>query len=157
MNVIALLMMLWLAVFSSTGPVQEPGVGVEPPVPSSTTSPGADVPAEGPPGEVAIEQRFLTRSPIPVCGYVQASSGSDPRLTDPASFDCLRKAVEAGEGAELVGVVSDDRGTSVSTYLRVAPDGPLEVYVDRRASSRGPSWSYERCPVPATFTLDGCP
>lgn len=151
MNIIALLLMLWLGLFSATGPVD----GAEAPEPSATTPPAEAEPFPGGLGplrtQAEIEQRFLTRYPIAACDLVETEVG-DPVLADPATYGCLQAAADAGDGAELVIVSTDADGEPATVYLRVNPDGPMEVFADRREGTRGPGWQYQRCPVPEEIT-----
>jgi hypothetical protein len=151
MNIIALLLMLWLGLFSTTGPVD----GAEVPEPSATTPPAEAEPFPSGLGplrtQAEIEQRFLTRYPIAACDLVEAEVG-DPVLADPTTYGCLQAAADTGDGAELVIVSTDADGEPATVYLRVNPDGPMEVFADRREGTRGPGWQYQRCPVPEEIT-----
>jgi len=151
MDVIALLLMLWLGLFSATGPAE---VG-EPPEPTATTPPASEEPFPAGLGPLRtpaeIEQRFLTRYPIAACDVLHLPLGS-PELAEPATYRCLQDAADAGEGAELVVLSTDVDGAPAAVYLRVNPEGPMEVFVDRREGQRGPGWQYQRCRVPEEIT-----
>ena len=155
MNIIALLLMLWLGLFSATGPVDGAVDNAEAPEPSATTPPAEAEPFPTDLGPVRtqaeIEQRFLTRYPVAACDLVEAEVGS-PALADPATYGCLQAAADSGEGAELLILSTDADGEPATVYLRVNPDGPMEVFADRREGSRGPGWQYQRCAVPEEIT-----
>jgi hypothetical protein len=135
---------------SSSGPEAAPDEEpAEPSPPAATEAFPADL---GPVRtQEQIEDRFLTRTPIPACDVVQTDTGGQ---TEPTSYDCLQQAADAGEGAELVFVTPQDPGV-VLTYYRVSPGGPLEVFVDRREIG-DPDWVYVRCPVPDDIRTTTC-
>jgi hypothetical protein len=156
MNVIVVLLMVFLGVFSSSGTTSD-----EPPgEPSATTPPtGAEPPSDDPfpddlgplRGDRAIEQRFLTRYPLPTCDFVDTGDSANP---EPGSYDCLQEAVEAGEGAELVIATMRPGGDQAYVYYRTNPDGPLEIFVDLQGDGR--DWDYVRCRPSENIAEEPC-
>lgn len=158
MNLIVVLLMLALGVFSSTGPAPAEETGK----PSGTTPPTrAEPPTDDPfpdglghlRGDRAIEQRFLNRYPLPTCDFLDTGTSVDP---EPRTYDCLQQAVEAGEGAELVIATIRPGGDQAFVYYRTNPRGPLEIFVDLRADGRGRDWDYLRCRPSENIAEEPC-
>lgn len=158
MNVIVVLLMLFFGVFSSFGPSSdegsgEPSVAAPPPRPEAPTD--DPFPADLGPlrGDRAIEQRFLTRYPLPTCDFVDTGASVNP---EPGSYDCLQEAVDAGEGAELVIATIRPGGEQTYVYYRTNPDGPLEIFVDLQNDGQGRGWDYVRCQPSENIAEEPC-
>lgn len=153
MNVIVVLLLVALGVFSGFAAPTEEGAGeVE-----TTPSPVSDQPFPDDLGPLltdeAIEQRFLTRTPIEACAFVDLGDSMRP---EPVAFTCLQEAVDAGEGAELILATIRPGGDQAYVYYRHNPDGPLEVFVDLRADERGRDWDYLRCRPSENLAEEPC-
>ena len=151
MNIIVVLLMLVVGIFSSSGP-DPVGEFAEP---TATPAPMDPFPEDLGPlrGDRAIEQRFLTRSPLPACDFVDLGESLD---VAPGSYDCLQEAVEAGDGAELIIASILPGGDQAYVYYRTNPDGPLEIFVDRRAGGSGRDWDYQRCRPSENIAEEAC-
>lgn len=158
MNVIVVLLMVFLGIFSSSGPAAEESPGE----PSATASPtGAGSESDDPfpddlgplRGDRAIEHRFLTRYPLPTCDIVDTGTSVNP---GPGSYDCLQEAADAGDGAELVIATIRPGGDQAYVYYRVNPGGPLEIFVDLRDDGQGRDWDYQRCRPSENIAEEPC-
>ncbi len=156
MNVIVVLLMLFFGVFSSVGAVDEAFGDSATEEPTRVEPPSDDpFPDDLGPlrGDRAIEDRFLTRYPLPTCDFVDTGSSMNPA---PGSYDCLQQAVEAGDGAELVIATIRPGGDQAYVYYRTNPDGPLEIFVDLRDDGRGRDWDYLRCRPSENIAEEPC-
>ncbi len=148
-------LLVWLLAilfrFSSVAPADDMAAEpVEPPAPVSSEPFPADL---GPVRtQAAIEDRFLSRSPIAACGVVRTGASGESR---PEDYACLQQAADAGAPAELI-VSSQQPDGTVLVYYRVNPGGPLEIFVDRRQAEDRPAWIYRRCPVPDDIRSATC-
>lgn len=158
MNIIVVLLMLLVGLRSSFGVTVDEDPAVQPaPIaaaaePATSTEPFPD--DLGPlRGDRAIEQRFLTRYPLPACDFVDSGPSMDP---GPGSYDCLQEAVDAGDGAELIIASILPGGDQAYVYYRTNPDGPLEIFVDLRADGSGRDWDYQRCRPSENIAEETC-
>ncbi len=153
MNIIVVLLMLFLGIFSPSGP--DPAGELDEPSAASTPTPDDAFPDDLGPlrGDQAIEQRFLTRSPLPACDFIDTGESMDP---GPGAYDCLQEAVEAGDGAELIIASILPGGDPAYVYYRTNPDGPLEIFVDLRAVENDRHWDYQRCRPSENIAEEAC-
>lgn len=156
MTIIVVLLTVFFGVFSGSGPDAE----VEPPAPTGTTTPDASTEpfpdGLGPlRGDEAIEQRFLTRYPLPTCDFVYLPVRATVEQRREA-LSCLQAAADAGEGAELVAAPLADDRVSRYVYYRANPDGPLEIFTDLRADDARRQWDYRRCEPSPDIAEEPC-
>lgn len=153
MNIIVVLLMLFLGIFSSSG--ADPSGELS--APTATPAPAAADPFPddlGPlRGDRAIEQRFLTRYPLPTCDFVDTGTSMNP---EPGSYDCLQEAADAGDGAELVLATILPAGDRAYVYYRANPGGPLEIFVDLKDDGEGRDWDYQRCRPSTNIAEEPC-
>lgn len=151
MNIIVVLLMLVVGIFSPSGP--DPAGDTD--EPTATSAPADPFPDDLGPlrGDRAIEQRFLTRHPLPACDYVDLGESLD---VVPGDYDCLQEAVDAGDGAELVFASILPGGDPAYVYYRANPGGPLEIFVDRRAGGSDRDWDYQRCRPSENIAEEAC-
>ncbi len=151
MTIIVVVLMLFLGIFSSSGP--DPAEEFS--EPTATPAPTDPFPDDLGPlrGDRAIEQRFLTRSPLPACDFVDMGESLD---VAPGSYDCLQEAVDAGAGAELIFASILPGSDQAYVYYRANPGGPLEIFVDRRTGGSGRDWDYQRCRPSENIVEEAC-
>lgn len=153
MNIIVVLLMLFLGIFSSSG--ADPTGEIR--APTATPAPAAADPFPDGLGPLRtdrqIEQRFLTRYPLPACDFVDTGASTE---VGPGFYDCLQEAVDAGDGAELIIASILPGGARAYVYYRTNPDGPLEIFVDLRADGSGRDWDYQRCRPSENIAEETC-
>jgi len=93
-----------------------------------------------------VHQRWVDRSRLDSCGDVVLEPGVALRRAGGSELSCLRKAFRSGSGAELAVHQFTTEGDPVISYVRVVPDGSVEVYVDSTRDAFGSGrWSYSTC------------
>lgn len=164
MSVITLLLMLWLAVFSASGPTSQasPAEPLEPDAAASSSAPSAV--AEAPTARPArvLAERFARRAFLPPCGMVDVTAdrpgAPTSRLSPPGkAWRCLQDALGV-RGAELVTIDVRSRDLTVHTFYRALPDGRLEIWTQRFASTPGtaPRWARKVCQASDDLRREPC-
>lgn len=161
MNLIVWLLVVYLGLFSAfgsgSGSAEAESDAVEPPPPSATERPDATPDSNAAPrGQSGIEQRFLSRVPLPTCGMVTEQEQPGQAPPDQV-WGCLQDAADTGGGAELIRVTSTVEGDLIYTYYRVSPEDGLEMYTDARQDRfGGADWDYRRCRPSADLRRAPC-
>lgn len=143
-----------------SGSADAPGqIEIEPSEPSETTEPTQENGFADPfPDDLGvprtqqeIQERFMSRWPVPSCGVVDLASD-----TGEQSWPCLQSAVGSKEGAELVVLDLDGEGPMTTMY-RVNPDGPMEIFVDTsEVPGSKPTWEYRQCQPSTDIRTEPC-
>ncbi|MFN8096836.1 MAG: hypothetical protein U0Q21_00890 [Dermatophilaceae bacterium] len=107
---------------------------------------------ESPPGgseRDAVRTAFVARTAYDTCGKVALGQG-ETIGSGTGTRRCLEAALAARRGAELAVAVPTTEGDEIVHYVRVLPDGGIEVYVDPTAdrfAGRNSTWSHSTCPA----------
>jgi hypothetical protein len=79
-------------------------------------------------------QRWLEREPLTKCASGQAHAA------------CLRAALRTGVGVEAAVSLLTEEGDPLRYYMRVTPNGEIEMFTDTTEDKFGPrEWSYSEC------------
>jgi hypothetical protein len=114
---------------------------------------------ESPPGgpdSDPVRAAFISRTSLDTCGKVVLGQGQSLRPTD-QTYRCLDAARTGRKGAELTVAVPTTEGDPIVHYVRVLPDGSIEVYADPthdQFAGQNPTWSHTTCP--AAESLAAC-
>ena len=144
------LLLLWLlgvlATFSSVGSVDHAASGEAVPEPSAVASPVLD----------PVQEKFQDRESLPSCGNYVAGPGVLLGPEVGPGWQCLEESV-SGSGGEMV--VYDERGDGIPVYryVRVTPEGLMEIYVNDLAADPFAAWTYDSCSVDQASFRQGCP
>ncbi len=100
-----------------------------------------------PSGLNMVHGRWNGRPTLASCGVVDTGPRpSELTVAEQTGYDCLEKARDTGEGAELQVDQLTTEGDPVSSWYRVTPEGRLEVYADATADAFGSGrWDYASC------------
>jgi hypothetical protein len=143
------LILLWLlgllSIFSSVGSVDS-GTSEPVPEPSATASNFVD----------PVQERFQGREVLPSCGSYVAGPGLLLGPEVRPGWRCLEKSV-SGPGGEMVVYAERDDGIPVYRYVRVTPEGLMEIYVNDVGADPFAAWIYDSCSVDAASFRQGCP
>ena len=109
------------------------------PVTSAPTSTGDET---GDP----VAQQWAARQVYPSCGELTLSMDDELKDVGSAEIGCMRRAFEAGEGAELSVTEPTYEGDPIRVHYRLTPEGGLELYEDSTDDqwSDG-SWTFVEC------------
>lgn len=85
----------------------------------------------------------VDRQPLPSCGEEVLGQGD---AGDAEARSCLLEAFREGRGAELVSTRPTIEGDPVTRYVRVHPNGVVEIFVDATRDRFGSGeWERLRC------------
>ena len=144
------LFLLWLlgllSIFSSTGSVEASASAEPVPEPSAAASPFID----------PVQARFQDREVLPSCGNYVAGPGILLGPEVRPGWRCLEKSV-SGSGGEMVVYAERDDGIPVYRYVRVTPEGQMEIYVNDVAADSYAAWTYDECSVDVGILPTGLP
>lgn len=109
--------------------------------------PMPDLPEPTGSADDAAYQKWVQREPLPDCGEqwlpIMLSMGDNQDL---AYAECLRAAAKGGTGGEAVVHFSTVEGDPITEYLRVFPQGQVEVFTDATLDKFGSQrWHRSTC------------
>lgn len=104
-----------------------------------------------------IQDEWESRDKYPSCGEVQLDQGDRLAVRGRQEIDCLRKALDAGQGAEMSVSSLTIEGDPIREYYRLTPAGVLEVYVDSTDDQfSDQKWSMDDCHTPKWLPEVSC-
>jgi hypothetical protein len=143
------LILLWLlgvlSIFSSVGSVDHSESGEPVPEPSAVASPAPNL----------VQAQFEDRELLPSCGSYVAGPGGLVSTEVRHGWTCLEESVD-GAGGEMAVYSENEDGIPVYTYVRVTPEGGMEIYVQDISDFATP-WAFDACSVDQASFRQGCP
>lgn len=107
-------------------------------------------------GPDPVQQRWAARDQLPSCGEVTLDRGELLEQKAGDELACMRGALETRKGAELKVTSPTLEGDPIRKYIRITPDGMLEIYTDTASDRFSQQWYYTRCQPPAGLSHLRC-
>lgn len=105
-----------------------------------------------------VQEQWESREKYPSCGDVELGQGEQIENQATQEIECVRQALDAGEGAELKVSFPTVEGDPIREYYRLTPQGALELYVDSTDDpSSDQKWSSADCYTPGWLPEISCP
>ena len=96
-----------------------------------------------------VRERFDARTKYPSCGQVRERQGDEFSKSATSEIECLRRAIQAGKGAEFSLTYPPTEGALIRDHFRLKPDGKLELYSDGTDDEYSDQkWEYSKCISP---------